>query len=194
MILVLGKARCRGPEAPGWFDVSPKHCTRRDAWVGTLLWWSCQSPVAHSCSLVYHPNSFRGGTFKLNAKFGGDSLLNSSSDFECDCHTVHMLNQCCLPPPLTGTVKSSLFVHAYSSPLSLVARLHQCHENHSHYINNGQTFSGQTLCITFRQKHLIAKVTFLLSQQWWKHANIASISMCPWVTTIKDHIGCCSIA
>ena len=31
-----------------------------------------------------------------------------------------------LPPPLTSTVKSSLFTHAHSSPLSLAARLHGC--------------------------------------------------------------------
>ena len=29
--------------------------------------------------------------------------------FECDGHTVHMLTQQCLLPPLTSTVKSSLF-------------------------------------------------------------------------------------
>ena len=46
-------------------------------------------------------------------------------------------------PPLTSTVKSSLFMHAHSSPLSLTASLHQCCANHSH-INNGWTFSGQT--------------------------------------------------
>ena len=26
----------------------PKHCTKRDAWAHVLLWWSCQSPIAHS--------------------------------------------------------------------------------------------------------------------------------------------------
>ena len=48
---------------------------RCDAWAGMLLWWSCQSLVAHSCSLLSHLNSFRGGMFKLNAKFEVDSLL-----------------------------------------------------------------------------------------------------------------------
>ena len=65
--------------------------------------------------------------------------------FECDSHTVHMLTQQHLPPPLTNTVKSSSFTHAHSSALFLAARLHQCHANHSHYINNGWTFSKQTL-------------------------------------------------
>ena len=46
--------------------------------------------------------------------------------------------------PLWSTVKSSLFTHVHSSPLSLAARLHRCHTNHSHYTDNGWTFSGQT--------------------------------------------------
>ena len=44
-----------------------------------------------------------------------------TNHFECDGHTVHMLTQWCLPPPLTSTVKVSLFTHAHSSPLSLAA-------------------------------------------------------------------------
>ena len=54
-----------------------KLCRRHDAWVGALLWWSCQSPVAHSCGLLNHPNSFHGGMFKLNTKFDADLLLYS---------------------------------------------------------------------------------------------------------------------
>ena len=46
--------------------------------------------------------------------------------FECDGHTVHMLTQRRPLPPLTSTVKSSLFVHVRSSPLSLAVRLHRC--------------------------------------------------------------------
>ena len=84
--------------------------------------------------------------FKLNAKFGADSWLHSLSPFECDGHTVHMLTQQPLLPPLTSTVTSSLFTHAHFSPLSLAAGLHQCCSNHSHYINNGWTLSRQTLC------------------------------------------------
>uniref|UniRef100_K9IY15 Uncharacterized protein n=1 Tax=Desmodus rotundus TaxID=9430 RepID=K9IY15_DESRO len=48
---------------------------------------------------------------------------------------THMLTQQHLPPRLTSTVKSSLFTHAHSSPLSLAARLHQCCVNHC--VNNG---------------------------------------------------------
>ena len=80
---------------------------------------------------------------KLNAKFDADSLL---CHFECDGHTVHMLIQQHLLPPLTNIVKSSLFTHAHSSPFSLAARLYQCRANCSCYINNGWTFSGTTLC------------------------------------------------
>ena len=63
---------------------------------------------------------------KLNAKFDADLLLYSLNHFECDSHTVHMLTQWCLPPPLASTVKLSLFTHVHSSPLSLAARLCQC--------------------------------------------------------------------
>ena len=112
--------------------------------MGVLLWWSCQSPVAHRGGLLNHPTSFCGGTFKLNAKFDADFLLYSLSHFECNGYTVHMLTQWCLLSPLTSAMKLSLFTDAHSSPLSLAARLHQCHAHHSHYINNGWTFSGQT--------------------------------------------------
>ena len=118
-----------------------------EAWAGMLSWWSCQSPVAHNLGLLNHPNSFHRGMFKLNAKSDADSLLYLLSHFECDGHTVHMLIQQCLLPPLTNTVKSSLFTHVHSSPLSLAARLHQCHTNNSRSINNGWTYSGQNLYI-----------------------------------------------
>ena len=80
---------------------------------------------------------------ELNAKFDADFLFYSLRHFECDGHTVHMLTQQHLPPPPTSTVKSSVFTHVPSSPLSLTARLHRSHTNHSHYSNNGWTFSGQ---------------------------------------------------
>ena len=121
-----------------------KLCKRLNAWAGALSWWSCQSPVAHSCSLLNHPNSFLGGMFKLNVKFDADSLLHLLSYFECNSHTVHMLTQQHLLPPLTSTVRWSLFTHAHSSPPSLAARLHWCHANCSSYVNNGWTFSVQT--------------------------------------------------
>ena len=159
VILVLGKVRisrapnlgCRELNHLGYFmfhkkKKNKKTCTRLDAWVGTLLWWFWQSLVAHTCGLLNHPNSFHGGMFKLNAKFDADSLLNLLSHFECDIHTVHMLTQLHLPPPLTSTVKSSLFTHVHSGPLSLAASLHRCPANHSRYVNNGWTLSRQISC------------------------------------------------
>ena len=109
-------------------------CTRHEA----------SSFITTMCPLLNHLKSFHGGMPKLNAKFDADSLLYSQSHFECDSHIVHMLTQRCLPPPLTSTVKSSLFTYTHSSPLSLAARLHQYGANHSRYINNGWTFSRQT--------------------------------------------------
>ena len=114
---------------------------RCEAWAGALSWWSCQSPVAHSCGLLNHPNSVHGVMFKLNAKF--DSLLYSLSHFECDGHTVHMLTPWCVPPPLTSTVKSTLFTHEHSSPLSVATKITLMLYS-SHCINNGWTFCGQT--------------------------------------------------
>ena len=149
VISVLEKARshrapnlrCSGAESHRWFGVLPKNCMRCEASVGTLSWWSCQSLAAHSCGLLNHPNSFHGGMIKHNAKFDADFLLYSLSHSECNVHTVHMLTQQCLLPPLTSTVKLSLFTQAHASPLSLAARLHWCHSNHSYYINNGWTLS-----------------------------------------------------
>ena len=90
VILILGKAKSRrapnlgyrGVESPRWFDVSPKNFARHwewAHWAGTLLWWSCQSAVAHSCSLLNHPNSFHRGMSKLNAKLDTD---------HCSTHSV----------------------------------------------------------------------------------------------------------
>ena len=120
-----------------------KLCARCDAWVGMLSWWSCQSPIDHSCRILNDLNRFCGGMFKVNAKFGEDSLLYLLSHFECHSCTVHMLTQQRLPLPLTSTVKSSLFVvhDGHSSPFSLAVRLHRSCTNHFCYINNGWTFS-----------------------------------------------------
>ena len=57
-----------------------------------LSWRSCKSPVAHSCGLLNHLNSFHRRMFKLNTKSDADLLLYCLSHVECDSHTVHMLN------------------------------------------------------------------------------------------------------
>ena len=49
-------------------------------------------------SLLNHPNSFRGGMLKFNAKFDANSLLYLLSHFECDDDTAHMLTQLRLSP------------------------------------------------------------------------------------------------
>ena len=121
-------------------------CMSRCIVVMKLPFTSC-----HSCGLLNYLNSFCRGTFKLNTKFVADSLLYSLCHFECDGHAVHMLNKNHLPPPLTSSVRSSLFTHAYSSPVSLAARLHQCCLHLSHCINNGWTFPGQTSYILFKR-------------------------------------------
>ena len=120
---------------------------------GMLSWWSCQSPVAHSCGLLSHLNIFHGGMFKLNRKFDADSLLYLLSHFECEGRTVHMLTQWHELSQLTSTVMSSLFTCAHSSPFSLAARLHLCCTNHSCYINNGWTFYGQMTLYRYNAYH-----------------------------------------
>ena len=118
-------AQCTEPHQPGLVPHFYLHCTH------------CIVPEI----LLNHPSSFYGGMFKLNTNFDADSFLYLLSHFECDRHTVHMLTQWHLPPPLTSTVKSSLFMHAHSSPLSLTARSHRCHRNCSCYSNSVWTFS-----------------------------------------------------
>ena len=127
-----------------------------------LSWRSCQSPVAHSCSLLNHQSSFCGGMFKPNTKFNADLLLYSLCHFECEGHTVQHLTQWHLPLSLTSRMKSLLFMHAHSSSLSLADKLHQCHANQSHYINNGLTFSRQTSYMSMFRRYgqWSKKITF----------------------------------
>ena len=104
-----------------------------------------QLPIAATFWIIW---SFCREIFKLNAKFYSDSLFSLLSHFECNGHTVHMVNQWHLLPPLTSTVTLSLFTHVHSSPLSLAAMIHWCHANCSHYINNSWTFFRQTSSCT----------------------------------------------
>ena len=113
---------------------------------------------------------------KLNAKFDADLLLYSLSHCECNGHTVHMLIQQCLPPPLTGTVKSSLFTCVHSSPVSLAVSLHACHANCSCHINNGWTFSRQALLYSEMEvmSHILL-FTFPGSHQWSKVSSLSKV-------------------
>ena len=174
MILVLGKPKsrrapnlgCRGTELPRWFDVSSKTSALQVMceWVHYLMKLPITScpELQPSESLQYFPQR----NVKLNAKFCVDLLLYSLSYFEWNGHTVHMLTQWHLPPPLISTVKSSLFMHVHSSPLYLAAWLHRCHSNYSSYINNGWTFSEQTVCIYIYICAYICAYIWLLWLLW----------------------------
>ena len=114
-------------------------------WHGELGNFHCIIPK----NLLNHLNNVWEGMGKLNAKFDAYLLLYWLSHFECTTHSytcllIHMLTQWCLLPPLTSTVKLSLFMHVHSCPFSLSARLHGCHTNCFCYINNGWTSSGKT--------------------------------------------------
>ena len=104
----------------------------------------CRTHCMIPKSFLNHLNTFHAGMSKLNAEFDADLLFCSLSHFECAGHTVHRLTQWHPLPPLTSTVKSSLFTHGHSSPLSVSVRLHRT--NCSCYIKNGWTFSGQISC------------------------------------------------
>ena len=85
VILVLGKARSlRAPNLGlgHWVTwviwcVAKKLCRRCDAWVIEFLWWSYQSPVAHSCGLLNHPNSEECS-----------SLMKNLMQIHCSTHSV----------------------------------------------------------------------------------------------------------
>ena len=164
VILVLGKARshratnlgCMGAESPGWFDVLPKNSARdvmheqaccRDEAV------SHQVPRAVAFGIIQIVSSEQFLSFMQNLT---ELLLYLLSHFECDSHTVHMLTQWHLPPPLTSTVRLSLFTHTHCSLLSLAARLQRCCTNHSHYVNNGWIFSRQNSYVVYICENLIS--------------------------------------
>ena len=111
-----------------------------DTWEAMLSWWSCQSPVDHSCGLLNNPNCFHRGMFKVNTKFECRFIALLAQSFWIGwSHSTHS-HSTVSTAPLTTTVKSSLFTHVHSSPLALAARLHQCHTNCSCHINNSWTF------------------------------------------------------
>ena len=150
--LVLGKARshwapnlgCRRVSHQGDMMFCQKTLPKTWCMSGCIVVMKLPITSCHSWGLLNHPSSFHGRMFKLNTKFDADLLLYSLGHFECNGHTVHLLTQWHLLPPLTRRVKSSLLTHAHCSPVFLAARLHHCCANHSCYINNGWTFSGQT--------------------------------------------------
>ena len=60
-----------------WY-FAKKLCTRHDAWAGTLSWWSYQSPGAHSCDLLNHPDSFAEESSSLTQNVMQMCYSNSS--------------------------------------------------------------------------------------------------------------------
>ena len=111
--------------------------------MGTLSWWSCQSPVAHSCGPLDHLNTFCGGMFKLKAKFDADLLLYFLSHFECDIHTIHMQSTASTTP--TDQYSEVVIVQACSFQSTLLGcQVASMSCKPFLYINNGCTFSRQT--------------------------------------------------
>ena len=138
MILVWGKARSRkalilcyrGAESPGWFDVSPKN-SARDVMHEQV---HCHDEAAHH----QLPIAAAFWIIWIVSTEECSSLMQNLMQIQCSTCPVllnvtatqytYMLTLWHLQPPLTSTVKPSLFMHVHSSPLSLAARLHQCYE------------------------------------------------------------------
>ena len=158
VILDLGKGRshrapnlcCRGLSHLGDLMFCQKPCIRRDAWVDALLWWSCQSPVAHSCGLLNHLNSFveEWSSVPQNLMLNHCSIfsviLNAmATQYTCSVKGIYSL-KCLTYRHLQYS--EVVIVHIFTSQSTFLGcQLHWCCTNHSHYINNGWTFSGQTL-------------------------------------------------
>ena len=148
VILVFGKARsCRLPNLgcnllnhPGdlIFHKKPARNMMQE--------WACCHNEAANHQL---PIAMASWIIQMVSMEEGSSLIQNLMQICYSAHSV-ILNATatkytCLPmAPLMSTVKSALFTHGHSSPLSLASRLHQPHANHSHYINIGWTFSRQT--------------------------------------------------
>ena len=138
-----------------WY-CTKKLCTRCDAWVAHSHdeAASHQLPIAAAFWVIWIVSTEKCSSLMQNLMH---IHCYSLSHFECDSHTVYMLTQWLLQPPLTSTVESSLFTHVHSSPHSLDARLHRCCTNHSHYINNSWTFLDRPRIfkpINIESKHL----------------------------------------
>ena len=105
------------------------------------------------------------------------SLLQNLTQIHCSSHSFwmwqphsrHAHSMASTTPPAISTVKSSFFTPTHSSPLSLAAKLHQCHTNCSRYINNGWTFSRHTSYTVFS----IHRIKF---NSWIKHSKRLTIT------------------
>ena len=135
------QGRVRTQQGTGHLQAKERNLGKNRTLPTPWPWTSCLQNCEEINFGCLSQNSFCGGLLKLNTKFDADSLLYLLSHSERNTHTVLVLTHSVMLPPLTSTVKSSLFTHVHSSPLSSAARLHRCHANCSHYINNGWTFS-----------------------------------------------------
>ena len=163
VILVLGKARgrsepnlsCRGAESPEWFDISPKN-SARDMMHEHVRCCdeaaNIQLPIAVAFWIIWIVSAEECSSFTQNLM---QIHCSTCSLWVWQPHSTHA-HTMASTPPLTRIVKT-LFTHVYSSPLSLAARLHWYCTNHPHYINNGWTFSRQTLYTEWRSilSHLL---------------------------------------
>ena len=130
-----------------------KLCTRCDTRAGSLLWWSCQSPVAHSCGLLNHLNTsteecsnWMQNLMQIHCPSWSVILNVTATQYTCSLSGIYH--------PHWLVQWRHHCSHAHYSPLSLVARSHWCCVNDSCCINNGWTFSRQTL-YTIRDSELI---------------------------------------
>ena len=114
-----------------------------DAWVSMVSWGCCQSPVAHSCGLLNHLNSFCEVLFKLHAKFDVDPLLYSLSYFN-----VMATQYTCTLNGVYSPHRLVQWSHQYS-PCTFQSTLLACQVRSTLYIlfcyiNSGWPFSRQT--------------------------------------------------
>ena len=167
MILVLGKARscrvpnlgCRGAESTGWFDVLPKssvwdviyeqvHCRDEAANHQLLIaagFWIIRIVSIEECS------SLMQIWCRFIALFA-QLFWMRWSQYTCSLNGIYH------PQWLVQWSHHCPHMH---SPLSLAARLYQCHTNFSCYINNGWTFLDRPLHIQ-GQGRVILLFLFLL--------------------------------
>ena len=95
--LVLGKARsrrvprlgCRGAKSSGWLMLGKKETAQVVMHEQAHVVMNLPITSCHSCSLLNHPNSFRGGMFKLNANSDEDLLFCSQSLWIWGPHSTH---------------------------------------------------------------------------------------------------------
>ena len=159
--LVLGKSISHRVSNQGWTGQTFSQTTLHDAQHvagGVTLWWcSCQSPVAHSCSLQSHPNSLHRRMISLTWNLMQILCSIGSVTLNVMATSTHA-HSGASTPPLTSAGKWSLFSHAHSSPSSLADRLHLC-DTYCSYINNDWTHSTHTW-YTFFQLTVLISVGF----------------------------------